>query len=156
MTVQKGGWDYFQDGKAAMGDASGNAVTDSSGNPAANTLIANTSLLTYITATGGESSFAADNPDTIVLGDLTAFGIPFASLKFTKTNTGTADLTYCVVDGTLVFQISNTAGTISVTLSATTTAGDVFDGPLSYTTSGGTVQTTAIAADGVFYLFLGK
>ena len=39
MTVQKGGWDFFQEGKAAMGDASGNAVTDSSGNPAATSVV---------------------------------------------------------------------------------------------------------------------
>ena len=140
--------------KNTINDESYQGLKATSG--AAHVNVQNTAIPTYDVGTGGEGSFAATNPDTIALGDLTAFGLPFGSLTFSKSNTGTADLTYGIVNGSLMFQISNTAGTIAVTISGTTVFGDVFDGPLAYVTSGGTIQATAIAADGVFYLYMGR
>ena len=124
---------------------------------AAHVDIQNSSVPTHATGTGSESSFTAANPETYNLGDMTVYGIPFASLLFTKSNTGTCDLTYGIAaNGTLIFQISNTVGTIAITLSATTPNGEVFDGPLAYVTAAGAIQSTAIAADGVFYLYMGR
>ena len=114
------------------------------------------SVPVYSNSTEGEADLITTTGSTIVLGDLTVYGLPFGSFTFTKTNTGTATITYMVVNNVFMFQVSATAGTIAVTMSAETVGGDTFAGPLPYVTQLGDVSVADITADGVYFMYMGS
>ena len=142
--------------KNTINDESYQGLKATSG--AAHVSIKNAAVTTQSFATGGEANLAAGG--TAALGDLSIYGIPLGSLTFTAAgSTDTHTITWVAGNGKFMFEHTGSGATDAVTLSATTTAGDVINGPLLMITSAGydaPVTSVAASASSVIYtLFLG-
>ena len=142
--------------KVVTTDSSGDVLSSTSG--AAHVNVQNTAVTVQSFATGGEANLAAGG--TAALGDLSIYGIPLGSITFTAAgSTDTHTITWTAGNGKFMFEHTGSGATDAVTLSATTIAGDVINGPLVMITSAGydaPVTSVAASASSVIYtLFLG-
>lgn len=98
--------------------------------------VRNAALTTQQSATGGEVTINNTTPAS--LGDMSAFGVPFGSIILTSSgSTDTHTIQYVIGNGKCIFFHDATGATDSVTVSATTSAGDSIPGPLVLIDSSG-------------------
>ena len=130
-------------------DSNGDVVTDSSGNPAGNIII-NSGAAQEVTpehlADSNQGTIAAASGSTLILGDMSPYGIPYTNITLTKTGANAAaTVTWAVsTNGFLVIDITmNAADSIAIT--ADNLNGNTFANNIMYIdASDGTIKNAAL------------